>query len=319
MSWLRHGFVCLSTLLCITAAGAQGLASARAFAHQGKVDAAIKDAESATTSGPQSAEAQLLLCRLHGSVDQYDEAVTACEAAHRIQPGNAVYTLELARAYGAKADHAGALTGMRMVGRIRDNFEAAVRQDPKNVDALSDLGEFYVDAPAIVGGGLDRARPLVAQLQALSPARGARLQGMIDAKAGDISAADASFARELAVQHSAEAYVDLANYDRKRKLWDQAEQNAVLAIEKDGARGPDSIDAARVLMDLGRNSAAAEKALRGYLSHEQTSTVAQYARAHVMLGKVLQKRGDNAGAQEQFEQALALASGYAAARKALHP
>jgi tetratricopeptide (TPR) repeat protein len=298
-------------------APAQGLAAARSLAHQGKVDAAIAEAQKVTASNPRDADAQELLCLLHGSVDQYDEAISACEAAHNVQPGNANYTLQLARAYGAKADHAGALTGMRMVGRIRENFEAAARQYPHNVDALSDLGEFYVNAPGIVGGGLDRARQLVAQLQPVSPARAARLEGMIDAKAGDSTAADAAYARELAVGHSAEAYVDLANYHRRRKLYDQAEHDAVLAIDKDGARGPDSIDAARVLIEMKRNSAAAERALRGYLSHEQVSTVPQYARAHVMLGGLLQDRGDTAGAQEQFTQALALASQYPPARKAL--
>ncbi|GAA3766188.1 tetratricopeptide repeat protein [Terriglobus aquaticus] len=316
MTRLVESALAVAFLLPCSAFG-QGLSAARALAHQGKVDAAVAEMQKLTSANPGNAEAQELLCMLQGSVDRYDEAISACEAAHNAQPANAKYTLELARAYGAKADHAGALTGMRMVGRIRENFEAAARQDPRDVDALSDLGEFYVNAPGIVGGGLDRARALVNQLQPLSPARAARLEGMIDAKAGDTAAADAAYARELAVAHSAEAYVDLANYNRKRKLYDQAERNAVLAIQTDGARGPDSIDAARILMDLKRNSAAAEKALRGYLTHEQVSAVPQYVRAHTMLGQLLQDRGDQAGAQDQFQQALALASQYTPARKAL--
>ena len=309
----------LASLLCCFNAQteAQGLTTAQSLAHQGKVDAASTEVQKLIATNPRNAEAQELLCMLQGSVDQFDVAISACEAAHNAQPGNANYTLELARAYGAKADHAGAFTGMRMVGRIRDNFEAAAHQDPTNVDALSDLGEFYVNAPGIVGGGLDHARQLVSQLQPLSPARAARLQGMIDSKAGDTSAADTAYAREVAVGHSAEAYVDLANYYRKRKLYDQADHNAVLAIERDGARGPDSIDAARILMDMKRNSAAAEKALRGYLAHEQVSPVPQYARAHFLLGQLLQGKGDTAGAQDQFKQALALAGQYAPAQKAL--
>ena len=319
MNRLLRAVVCIALLpgAASLSAAAQGLAAARSLAHRGQVDAAIAEVHQVTSAMPHNAEAEELLCKLHSSIDQFDEAIAACEAAHNAQPANAAYTLELARAYGAKADHAGAFTGMRMVGRIRDNFEAAARQDPKNVDALSDLGEFYVNAPGLVGGGLDRARQLVTQLGPLSPARAARLEGMIAAKAGDTSAADAAYARELAVQHSAEAYVDLANYNRKRKLFDPAEQNAVLAIEKDGARGPDSIDAARLLIDIKRNSAAAEKALRGYLAHEQVSAVAQYARVHVILGQLLQQKGDAAGAQDQFTQSLALAADYSAARKAL--
>lgn len=316
-SVLVSGCACIIACSVQLTVSGQGLAAARALGQQGKVDAAIVETQRALAASPQSAAAELLLCQLQGSVDHFDEAVRACEAAHQAKPTDSNITLELARAYGAKAEHAGALTGLRMVGRIRDAFEAAVQQDPKNVEALSDLGEFYLDAPAIVGGGSDRARALVPRLQVLSPARAARLQGMIAAKDGDASAADAAFARELAVEHSAEAYVDLARYDQKRKLYEQAERNAALAIQRDGASGPDSLDAARLLMELHRNSSAAEQALRGYLSHPQNSSVARYAQAHVMLGRLLAQRGDKSAAQDQFNQALALASNYSAAQKGL--
>lgn len=312
---------CAVLIACavLGSASAQSLASARVLARQGKVDAAVAELQRVTPSSAQYAEAQNLLCKLHSSVDEFDAAIQACQTAHTAQPNNAAFTLELAHVYGAKADHAGAFTGMRMVGRIRDSFEEAAKQDPRSVDALSDLGEFYITAPAVVGGGVDKARALVPRLQGLSPARAARLQGMIDAKTGDTAAADAAYARELAAQRSPEAYVDLANYARKRKQWDQAEANAVLAIQQDGARGPDSLDAANILIDLNRNSAAAERALRGYLAHEQSSPVAYFARAHVTLGRLLTQRGDRAGATDQFNQALALAANYGAARKALHP
>ena len=59
--------------------------------------------------------------------DHFDDAIHECEVARDLQSGNSSAELELARTYGAKADHAGALTGMRMVGRIRDSFEKAVQ------------------------------------------------------------------------------------------------------------------------------------------------------------------------------------------------
>ena len=50
-----------------------------------------------------------------------------------------------------------------LAGKVRNEFETAVRLDPNNVDARSDLGEFYLEAPGIVGGGRDKAE---AQAQA---------------------------------------------------------------------------------------------------------------------------------------------------------
>jgi hypothetical protein len=45
-----------------------------------------------------------------------------------------------------------------------------VELDPHNRDALVSLARFYEEAPALVGGGADKAAPLRARLQALDPA-----------------------------------------------------------------------------------------------------------------------------------------------------
>lgn len=305
-------------LLCWSmAASAQTLTAAHAFAREGKADAAIAQARGVLATSPRSVDAHELLCLLYRSIDHFDEAVRECEAARDLEPGSSAITLELARTYGAKAEHAGTLTGMRMVGRIRDNFERAAQLDPKSVDALSDLGEFYVEAPSLVGGGLDKARAIVGQLHPLSAERADRLAGMIATKSGDTGAAAAAYAQELAVGHTPEAYVDLAVFARKRKDWTAAEANAVAALKRDTAHSADTIDAAQLLIDIKRRPDLAEKALRDYLAQDQTSTVMPAARVHTMLGRLLQAEGNATAAREQFQMALALASTYDPASKAL--
>ena len=313
---LRSLCVALVAFVC-SVAGAQSLAIAHALARQGRADAAIAQTRGVLAGSPRSADAHELLCLLFRSIDRYDDAIHECEAARDLQSGSSAFWLELARSYGAKADHAGALTGMRMVSRIRDSFEHAAQLDPKSVDALSDLGEFYVEAPSLVGGGSDKARAIVAQLRPLSAERAHRLAGMIAARAGDTATAHAEFADELALTHSPEAYVDLAVYQKKRKDTAAAAAGAALAIQKDTAHGPDTIDAAQVLLDLRSSPDLVERALRDYLSKDQLSTVTPAAKVHTMLGQVLLARGDALGAREQFTQALALAADYEPARKAL--
>lgn len=308
----------LCSFLCASAGLAQSLTLARSSARQGNVDVAIAQTQQILTGTPRSVEAHALLCQLYGSIDQFDEAIKACEAARDLQPGSSNNVLQLALVYGARAEHAGAFTGMRMVGKIRENFERAVQLDPKSVEALSDLGQFYVEAPGVVGGGLDKARSVVTRLQPLSAVRADRLAGMIAAHAGDTAAAEAAFARELAAEHSPEAYVDLANYYRKRKLWEQAAQNAVLAIQKDEKHGPDSLDAAKILIDMKRDLPAAQKALRDYLAAPQATTVKPVAQVHTLLGQALAAAGDDAGAQQQYAAALAVAKEYAPAKKLAH-
>jgi tetratricopeptide (TPR) repeat protein len=280
------------------------LADARA----GRVDAAV-----ATLKPVKSAEAQELLCKLYTSVDARDEAIAACESAVSLAPSNSDYALELARVYGNKADHSGAFTGLRMVGRIRANFEKAVQLNPRSIEALSDLGQFYVEAPGIAGGGADKAHDLVTRLQPLSLARSHRLAAMIAAKAKDDRTAEAEFRAELASAKTPEAYFDLANFYRNRKQADRAVENAKLALAADTRRGPDTLDAAKLLIEL-QHPADAINSLRAYLNTQQAE-VSAFAHAHVLMGNALTATGDRAGAQKEFAAALALAANYDAARK----
>jgi len=296
------------TLLFAATAAAQIPAPALADARAGRVDAAV-----AALKPIRNADAQELLCKLYSSVDGRDEAITACESAASLAPSNSDYALELARVYGNKADHSGTFTGMRMVSKIRGSFEKAVQLNPKNVEALSDLGQFYAEAPGIVGGGLDKARDIANRLKPLSAARAHRLSAMIAAKSKDDATAEAEYRAELAVAHSPEAYVDLASFYRSRKQADRAAQNAKLALAADPHHGPDTLDAAAILIDL-KQPIEAIAALRAYLGTQQIELSA-FAHAHVLLGNALKATGDTAGAQKEYAAALALAANYDAARK----
>lgn len=297
---------------CTVLAGAQSLDLAKKEAHLGRVDTAV----AALKTAPKSVPGDALLCALYQSVDQSDLAVTPCEAAAAEKPDSSTYALALARAYGAKADHAGAMTGLRLVGKIRASFERAVTLDGNSVEALSDLGQFYVEAPGTFGGGLDKARALLPRLQPLSAARAFRLSAMIAAKGKDTESAEQQYQSELAVAHSPEAYVDLANFYRSRKEWDKAAANARLALVHDTACGPDVLDAAGILIGLKRDLSTAQTALRCYLKSPQ-GEVASYAKANTLLGTSLQNAGDAAGARTAFQSALALAQDYAPARQGL--
>ncbi|WP_052200173.1 lipopolysaccharide assembly protein LapB [Terriglobus sp. TAA 43] len=297
-------------LLASLCATAQVPASAKADAHNGRVDSAF-----AALGNAKGADAEFLRCGLYNSIEDIDHAIQACEAATAAAPNNSTYELELARMYGNKADHSGAFTGMRMVGKIRGAFEKAVQLDGSNVEALSDLGQFYVEAPGIVGGGTDKAKLLVTKLQPLSPARAHRLSAMIANKSHDDATTETEYKAALAAGHSPEAWVDLARFYRNRKQDDNAEKAALSAIQGDKEHGPDTLDAAKLLLQMHRSVPAAQAGLRSYLATPQEH-VAFYAQAHVLLGDSLKASGDNDGAQKEYAAALALAHNYEPARKA---
>jgi len=292
------------------------LASAKVAAQAGRADEAIAQLNSIITATPSDAEAYSLLCKVEDSLQNFDQAISACEKAVDIAPSNSYYSLYLARAYGDRADHAGPLKGLSLAGKVRESFQRAVALDGKNIEALSDLGEFYVAAPGIIGGGTDKAQALVPKLQALSVARAHRLQAMIDAKKGDNEAAESEYKQEIEVTRSPESYVDIATFYKRRSQWEQAATAALSAIQADTQHGPDSVDAAKLLLELNRNVSVAQQALRDYLASPHKTAGTPAFRVHTMLGDSLAKQGAKDEAAKEYAAALELAHDYQPARKA---
>src|SRR6266436_3522957 len=131
----------------------------------GRVDQALQTLEQQIRTSP-TAEAYNLLCRAHFQLSAWDAGVPACEKATALAPNNGLYHLWLGRIYGEKADRAGFLKAAGLAGKVRAEFERAVELSPKSWEARTDLAEFYLEAPGIVGGGKDKA---VAQAELLAP------------------------------------------------------------------------------------------------------------------------------------------------------
>lgn len=301
----------LSTSLACSAS----LPEAQQAAKQGRAAEALRILADVTKASPNDAAALSLRCTVESTLDHYDAAISACEAAARLKPGSSDYQLNLAHAYGAKAAHAGTFYGMRTVGKIRAAFEKAAQLDPNNVGALSDLGEFYVEAPGIVGGGTDKARNVATQLMKISPARAHRLLGMIAAKDGKPGEAEREYKQALGITHGAEAYVDLARFAMKQKNWDQAATYAVEAIRHDGKHAGDSIDAANLLVEMGRNLEVAQGAYRAYFSSPSMDAGTPAFYVHTLLAESLTKAGKADAAKAEFNEALRLAPGYERAKR----
>lgn len=126
---------------------------------EGRADAAIASLQNKLSGTPSDAQAHNLLCRAYLMAGNWDAGIAACQKAVSLEPGNSHYHLWLGRIYGEKADRANFLSAASLAGKVRNEFEAAVRLDPKNMEARSDLADFYLEAPGIVGGGKTRRRP----------------------------------------------------------------------------------------------------------------------------------------------------------------
>lgn len=111
-----------------------------------------------------------------GRIDEAVRLGEQCVAAHPQQSG---CYLALGDALGAKAKHAGPVSAMGYAAKIRDAFFRAVELDPYNTDARFALLDYYMQAPALVGGGKGKARSLAAQTEAINPAAARLMQAQL--------------------------------------------------------------------------------------------------------------------------------------------
>jgi tetratricopeptide (TPR) repeat protein len=220
----------------------------------------------------------------------------------------------LGRALGEKADRVSFLSAYSLGKRVRSEFEQAAALDPRNAGALSDLGQFYKEAPGIVGGGLDKAETIAAQLDKVNPAKAYELRGNIAVARKDYVTAERDFKQAIAVSpHPAEQWTILASFYRGRQRWsdvDAAIHGCVAAAARDKQSGVGLYDGAGILIETNRDPSLAAKMLEDYLAGASKSEEAPAFVAHARLGRLKQQMGDAAGARQEFAAATAMAHEY---------
>src|SRR5947208_4059412 len=111
-----------------------------------------------------------------------------------------------------------------MSKKLRNQFEMAVQLSPSSVDARTDLAEFYLEAPGIVGGGQDKARAQAATLARLDPAKAHWVNARIAEKKKDFTNAEREYRAASEVSHGdANAWLNLALWYKHTGQFDQME------------------------------------------------------------------------------------------------
>jgi tetratricopeptide (TPR) repeat protein len=284
---------------------------------QGQIDVAVAGLRGYLNSNPKDAKAHLLLCRAFYAEDLADAAVEECEATMNGLNGSSEAQDWLGRACGQKAQNAGMIAGYKLARRVQAAFERAVELDPKNGDAVDDLAEYYIAAPAIIGGGTDKAEALADRELELAPQAAHRTRALAAEANKDYSRAESEFRAAVMIGGHPDAWADLGHYFVRRKQYDQAVDALRKCQEADPAMDPAVVDAASILMEMDRERESAEKMLRGYLVGKADSDAAPAFKVHEQLGRLLLRKGDKSGAKTEFQAALSLVHDYAAAKKAL--
>jgi tetratricopeptide (TPR) repeat protein len=263
-------------------------------------------------------EAMLYLGRIAIEQSDGDEAVSWLEQAIAKNERSSRYHQWLGAAYGAKLAGANQFAAMSLAPSMKREMERAVELDSANIEARVSLTQFYLQAPAIVGGGVDKAREQVAAIMARNRYQGRLLEAAIAENQRDTVAAERMLRDVVTVfPDSSAPTIRLAIYYVNLKRYD----DAFRVLEDRLARSPND---ASSLYQLGRVGAVsstrldrAQGALDRYLKMPHKRGTPSMAAAHWRRGMVLEAKGDTTTARAEYETALRLDPKLAGAKVSL--
>lgn len=282
---------------------------------QGRVDDVIATLETKVNTSPDAASYNLL-CRAHMLLEDWDAGIRACQKAVALEPGNSRYHLWLGRVYGEKADRSSFWSAAGLAKKVRGEFENAVQLDPNDVEARSDLAEYYLEAPGIMGGGKDKAENQAQQLASLDPSQSHITKAHIAEKKRDLVTAENEY--RAAIQASGNkpgTWLSLAEFYRRNGRFDQM-QDAIQHVSSSQASPFSLVRAAEILVRAKREIPLAAQLVRRYLSGGTVEDAPAF-KAHYLLGTLLENQGNKQAAAEEYRAALSLAANFTPARDAL--
>lgn len=267
---------------------------------------------------PDNVEARVLAIRQLMRERKYEAAVDSAEDLVDAADGSALAHLWLGNAYGQRIGQVGLFHKMMLAGKLRSQFEKALQLDPDLLEARSNLVGFHIQAPAAVGGSIDKAKEQVAEIAKRDPARGHYVQAQVLAAEKKLD--DAFNAYEAAYK----LRPDVADYRMAVGIAYQQAERWEQAFEVFERWTTEDASAAGAWYQLGRTSALSGQkpdqgvaALRRYLQFPADGTLPEAKHAWYRMGQVLVSAGRKAEARQAFQASLKLDPDLADAKAAL--
>ena len=261
------GFLLIFGTAGLLAAGSPELERARNLYNLTAFDQSLRVLEAIPA---KDAAVYELMGRDYYMQGDYKRSTEAIEKALAAEPGDAVHALWLGRAYGRRAESASVFTAPHYATKARQCFERAVELDPRNLEALSDLFDYYLQAPGFLGGGEEKAQRTSAQIAEISPAEGFLAKAKLAEKRSEYSAAEAHLRSAVgAAPQQIGKLIELARFLVRQGRMQEADQSLARA-EKIAPGSPTLMLAkADLYIKTGRKQQARE-ILQRYLNAQLT-------------------------------------------------
>jgi tetratricopeptide (TPR) repeat protein len=218
---------------------------------------------------------------------EYRKSTEAFEKAIVLEPRNGDLYHWLGRAYGRRAETGNPFSAPGYATKARQMFETSVALDPTDKEAVSDLFDFYLQAPGFLGGGMHKAEALAAHMAQLDPAEGHFDQAQLEDKRKEYDSAEQHLRRaaELAPRQVGRV-LDVAKYLAKRGRIKESE----VMFDQAARLAPNSpqilFDRADIYIQQKRNLDEARQMLQRYVRSPLTPDDPPRERAEVLLRKI---------------------------------
>jgi cytochrome c-type biogenesis protein CcmH/NrfG len=218
---------------------------------------------------PKGAPVLELMGRDYYMQTDYKRATDAFEKALTLDPANSDYALWLGRTWGRRAETSLPFTAPMHASKARQYFEKAVQLNPTNLEAQSDLFEYYLEAPGFLGGGLDRAQATAARMSELNPAEGQWAEAKLAEKRKESGKAEEHLRRAVELApHQVGKLIELARFLTRQGRYQEAEQDFDRA-EKVAPNSPRVVfSRASAYVEVHHNLDIAQQLLKRYMGME---------------------------------------------------
>lgn len=233
-----------------------------------------------------TAESLSLLGQNYFMLGDFKKATEAFQKALALESANSEYAHWLGRSFGRRAETS-MLTAPMYASKARQYFEQAVALDPSNGEAMNDLFDYYLQAPAMLGGGLEKAERIAKRIAERNAAEGhfAEAQLADKRKQFDTAVNHLRAAMELAPRQVGRV-LDLARYLAKRGRIKESEE-AFARAERLAPDAPTVYFArARTYIEQKRNLEKARDLLNKYLQSDLTPDDPPREQAEKLLKQV---------------------------------
>jgi tetratricopeptide (TPR) repeat protein len=285
-------------------AGTPEVQAAVQLFEKGKTADAKAALEAILKREPKNGPAAFQLGRIAYAAQDSETAIARFGLAVETAPDSSLYHMWLGRAHAQKAIKASNIKRAFIAPSIKKEFERAVALDPKHIDARFDLARFYVLAPGIMGGSVEKAKAQAAEVRKLDALQGHQCFAMIyeEQKQYDLVEKEylaavkeypddrrPAFWLGLHYQNRGK-YAEAFEIFEKRAKLDPPDRGALYQIGKTAILSGQRLD-------------RGEECLRLYLQGQPGAGEPPLAWAHFRLGMLLEKKGDALRLQPDHEDA----------------